>query len=154
MTFGAWGWFEPPLPLGNTRGVSHLPSRFTKVSLAGQCTAQFLPKDHKYCFSYIKNTSLCLYNKTSDTQLMGSSPRDAVERTMAALRAGGEEEHRAPGPELPGSGSALLLVKPPHTPQTCSPAWPGPPSTPLVADSLVQWDLWMETSQKGKARML
>lgn len=39
VTFGAWGWFKPPLPLGNERVVSHLPSRFASFFCDPVCSS-------------------------------------------------------------------------------------------------------------------
>jgi len=60
VTSGAWGWFKPPLPLGNKWVVSHLPGGFAKVSFAIWCAAQFLRKDCKYFFVYKKYLTLSM----------------------------------------------------------------------------------------------
>lgn len=60
VTFRAWGWCQPPLPLGRKRDVSQLPSTFAKVSFASLGSAQFPRKHCKYFFIYKKYLPLSI----------------------------------------------------------------------------------------------
>lgn len=125
VTFGAWGLFKPPLPLGNERVVCHLHSRYAKVSFVIQCAAQFLRKDCQYLLIYKKYLPVCVKVEEKWWRAGGCRARTGSRHCAGRERSTGCWE-----PDLQGIGRDLLLIKPSSHPPNLQPPAVPPPSSP------------------------